>query len=133
MKIKTAELIGRQLDYAVALSAGGTGFRYDTIASYWITIDGKHYVLSNGWSEDQCYTPSTNWLRGGPIIEREKIQTSFGHGLNAKLWFAERYRNYAAGRDTASQQYGPTPLIAAMRCFCASKLGNEVDVPEELD
>lgn len=28
--------------------------------------------------------------------------------------------------------YGPTPLIAAMRCFVASKLGDEVEVPDEL-
>lgn len=27
---------------------------------------------------------------------------------------------------------GPTPLIAAMRCFVASKLGDEVEIPEEL-
>jgi hypothetical protein len=27
---------------------------------------------------------------------------------------------------------GPTPLIAAMRCYVASKLGDEVDIPEEL-
>jgi hypothetical protein len=27
---------------------------------------------------------------------------------------------------------GPTPLIAAMRCYVASKLGDEVEVPEEL-
>ena len=27
---------------------------------------------------------------------------------------------------------GPTPLIAAMRCFCCSKLGDEVEVPDEL-
>jgi len=29
-------------------------------------------------------------------------------------------------------QEGDTPLIAAMRCYVASKLGDEVDVPEEL-
>ena len=29
-------------------------------------------------------------------------------------------------------QFGPTPLIAAMRCYVASKLGDEVEVPEEL-
>lgn len=28
--------------------------------------------------------------------------------------------------------YGPTPLIAAMRGHVASKLGDEVEVPEEL-
>ena len=123
MKIKTAELIGRQLDYAVALSAGGTGFRYDTIASYWITIDGKHYVLSNGWSEDQCYTPSTNWLRGGPIIEREII--SICTQMTNKDWMAESFHGDIDG-------FGPTPLIAAMRCYVASKLGDTVEIPEEL-
>jgi hypothetical protein len=29
-------------------------------------------------------------------------------------------------------QTGPTPLIAAMRCYCCSKLGDEVEVPEEV-
>jgi hypothetical protein len=27
---------------------------------------------------------------------------------------------------------GPTPLIAAMRCYVASKLGDTVEIPEEL-
>lgn len=126
MKIKTAELIGRQLDYAVALSAGGTGFRYDTIASYWITIDGKHYVLSNGWSEDQCYTPSTNWLRGGPIIEREAIT------LVPMPTVARGPFTHWAAISSPHIYTGPTPLIAAMRCYCASKLGNTVEIPEEL-
>jgi hypothetical protein len=29
-------------------------------------------------------------------------------------------------------QNGPTPLIAAMRCYVASKFGDEVETPEEL-
>ena len=37
------------------------------------------------------------------------------------------------GYDVQEIKYsGPTPLIAAMRCYVASKLGDEVDVPEEL-
>ncbi len=28
--------------------------------------------------------------------------------------------------------HGPTPLIAAMRCYVASKLGDEIEIPEEL-
>ena len=35
-------------------------------------------------------------------------------------------------RDQTKMVYGPTALIAAMRCYVASKLGEEVDVPEEL-
>ena len=30
------------------------------------------------------------------------------------------------------RDYGPTPLIAAMRCYCCAKLGDEVDIPDEL-
>jgi hypothetical protein len=30
------------------------------------------------------------------------------------------------------QEHGPTPLIAAMRCFVASKLGDEIEIPKEL-
>jgi hypothetical protein len=45
-------------------------------------------------------------------------------------------RRYAAGigqHDTANDfAQGPTPLIAAMRCYVASQLGDEVEVPEEL-
>ena len=28
--------------------------------------------------------------------------------------------------------WAETPLVAAMRCYVASKLGDEVDIPEEL-
>jgi hypothetical protein len=33
---------------------------------------------------------------------------------------------------TAIKGYGHTPLIAAMRCYVASKLGDEVEIPQEL-
>jgi hypothetical protein len=29
-------------------------------------------------------------------------------------------------------EYGPTPLIAAMRCYVAAKLGDTVEIPEDL-
>ena len=62
-------------------------------------------------------SPSTDWSQGGPIIEREGIGIfPLGNG-----------RGWAAGLRS-----GPTPLIAAMRCYVASKLGDEVDVPTEL-
>ena len=33
---------------------------------------------------------------------------------------------------TPAHAEGKTPLIAAMRCYVESKLGSEVDIPEEL-
>lgn len=74
------------------------------------------------------WRPSIKWAQGGPIIEREGISiVSQGdaHEWVASLW------NYNA-QDWNSHTTGPTPLIAAMRCFVASKLGDEVDMPEHL-
>ena len=40
--------------------------------------------------------------------------------------------NFDGKAKSYGHAFGPTPLIAAMRCFVASKLGDEVDVPDEL-
>lgn len=131
MKIKTADLTGRLLDWAVAVSLGGTGLCYDTIGTWWITVDGKDRALSSGWSEAQNFNPSTNWRQGGPIIEREWVELHNGSNLHPNLWGACKWGESDAGIPLW-EGAGPTPLIAAMRCFVASRLGDEVDVPEEL-
>lgn len=96
MRIKTNELSGAALDWAVARCEG---------------------VIYHGpaWTKY-----STDWAQGGPIIEREKI-TIFQTG---KDWMG--YIRH----DTES--FAPTPLIAAMRCYVTSKLGDDIDIPEEL-
>jgi hypothetical protein len=38
----------------------------------------------------------------------------------------------AWGWPKANGFWGDTPLIAAMRCFVTSKLGDEIEIPEEL-
>lgn len=68
-------------------------------------------------------TPSTDWAQGGPIIEREHIGT---------YHFVLPEDGWAASVFDDPIYVGPTPLIAAMRCYVASKLGDEVEVPEEL-
>ena len=76
-------------------------------------------AMLKGTIED--YHPSTNWSQGGPIIEREGITLRCGlHGWDAEL------------EEFDAISHGPTPLIAAMRCLVASKLGDEVEIPEEL-
>jgi hypothetical protein len=64
---------------------------------------------------------STNWAQGGPIIERERIEVRPYDGVK---WIATD--------NLTNHTVGPTPLIAAMRCYVASKLGDDIDVPEEL-
>jgi len=74
-----------------------------------------------------CVQFSRQWAHGGPIIEREGIDV-FHTERAGPVWEAE-IQTAPMKRIFAR---GPTPLIAAMRCFVASKLGDEVDVPEEL-
>ena len=65
---------------------------------------------------NEPYMPSVDWAQGGPIIEREGIAL-------------EKYRDYWVANPTRDPTvHGPTPLIAAMRCYVASKLGDEVEV-----
>jgi hypothetical protein len=61
------------------------------------------------WWED--YSPSTNWVQAGVIIEREG------------LTITHQQNRWAAQTDDDLFAFGPTPLIAAMRCYVASKQG----------
>jgi len=97
--MKTNDLIGDQLDWAVA------------------KCEGREY--DGAWVENF----SSNWLLCGPIIEREKIAIEPGADAFDQPWYATINRSYGGG---------PTPLIAAMRCFVTSKLGDTVEIPEEL-
>ena len=119
MKIKTSELTGAALDWAVARLEFPEHSSYDL--EVWVT------PLPCDDPEDFKYQPSTDWAQGGPIIDKNRIGVE-PWGADAQ-WLAQTYN--AAGR-VIFRQYGPTPLIAAMRCYVASKLGDEVEVPDEL-
>ena len=123
MKVKTSELTGISLDYAVALASGAEAFQSDDIR-WFFTLHGDTYVLSNGWG-GMSYQPSDNWVIGGPIIEQEGITVCHGSPVHGLEWLA-------CDRSSTHIQHGPSYLIAAMRCFCTIKLGEEVELPEKL-
>ena len=77
--------------------------------------------------EDE-FEPSENWADGGPIIEREWLDvTPWPNESDEDLrWQCKQHDSI----DCVA--FGPTPLIAAMRCYVASKLGDEVEVPSDL-
>ena len=115
MKIKVSETTNTQLDWLVAKCEG-------------INITFGEHGPSGQWG---MY--STNWSQGGPIIEREKLSASFCQAPNAlggDCWIAT-YPAWPA-KEGAVWAEGPTPLIAAMRCYVANTLGEEVEVPDEL-
>ena len=103
--MKTSELTGAALDWAVAKAEG-----HDVDdPTWWPDFGGE-----------SCY--STDWNEGGPIIERERINIRDDGG-----------DQWAADDNIRATAYGSTPLVAAMRCYVASQLGDEVNVPEEVE
>lgn len=115
VKIKTAELVGPALDWAVAKCEGEK-----------IVIRKNELWIEGGPLDDRdtFYIPSESWEQGGPIIERERINTAWDELW--KQWAAPDKRNAGVSFMAA------TPLIAAMRSFVASKFGDELEIPIEL-
>jgi len=119
--MRTSELTGAALDWAVAKCEGGE----NTVDTWWIHIYGKDWTLRKKCQ--RSWSPSTDWAQGGPIIERERIDLNWDVTISRPvegLWFA--------CVDDGDDVTGPTPLVAAMRCYVASQLGDEIDVPKEL-
>ncbi len=117
--IKVAEATGATLDWLVAKCEGkvvNDRFR-------------AHQGLIKGMWGAIRYKPSTNWAQGGPIVEQhiaaftEESDDQVRAHAKPYLMAIGVYRHQAVGT---------TKLIAAMRCYVASKLGETVEVPEEL-
>jgi len=106
--MKTSEMTGAALDWAVA--------NCEKVPEYILNKPYRALELIELYS--------TDWSQGGPIIERELIKIDPRKGAwEATIW------NECA---TLNPSYGPTPLIAAMRCYVASKLGDEIEIPKGL-
>lgn len=129
--MKTSELIGPALDWAVAMCEGFTD--YDPLTEKMLT-PRKEY----GWVDLCDYRFSTDWYQGGPIIQHEEIEmhvipagrdpANWVGALDTDTWAT----NICVPDADYVRMFGPTPLIAAMRCFVASKLGDDINIPEGL-
>ena len=143
MKIKTAELTGKALAYAVHMASGGSYWtrsnaKWDTNEGYtdWVLDKSglNRYVFDGSrsraghWEVLETWAPDTDWSQGGPIIERERVDLLHCHP--GSVYHNSGVNGIASMRSLFAD--GPTVLIAAMRCYVASKLGDEVEVPEEL-
>ena len=125
MKVKTADLIGPALDWAVAVVEGLTE------EHAWTTIEIFKAIRAGGG-----YWYSTDWSAAGPLIERDCIGLEKHRLEGQRQWAACDWHPVVIHGHTCLERskyvYGPTPLIAAMRCVVAANLGDEVDVPDEL-
>jgi hypothetical protein len=121
MKLKTTELQRSALDWAVAkCEFNEPHYEPDD----WLVYVTERDSDDDGW----IFKPSTDWSQGGPIIEREWLDvTPWPNESDEDMrWQCKQHDSI----DCVA--FGPTPLVAAMRCYVASKLGDEVKVPKEI-
>lgn len=136
--IKTSELTGPQLDWMVAkciAQVHDNALLNGSIMHGW-WISGL-FTDPNYWIRTDEFSPSTDWAQGGPLIDANDIALS---PLPDGLWRAyipegtvlvSRAKSCLEVFKWKFKQEGYHPLIAAMRCFVYSKMGETVDIPEE--
>lgn len=118
VEVKTAELTGAALDWAVAKAEGMPALIYPTDPHYvYIDMPGRG-----------CgpYMPSHAWFEGGPLIEKYKLDIGAPMENQNGPWNAATEWAHPLGYK------GDTPLIAACRAIVASVFGETVSVPTEL-
>lgn len=136
MKVRTQELIGPALDWAVDQSEGKLITLFcGVMVRNGPTMSPTHNDPLVKWN------PSTNPAQSWPIIERERLSchpvyisgtSESGAEVAVPNGWVCFYTPRLFWQSVRFRQAGPTLLIAAMRCLVTSKLGDEVEVPDEL-
>lgn len=114
MKLQTIELDGAVLDWAAAKCKFPDAHTNDI--EVWIQ------PLSCDDPADFAFEPSTNWLQGGPIIQRERI--TICPNTDSTWW--------AVHPGAELEVHGATALQAAVRAYVHAKFGDEIEVPDDL-
>lgn len=109
-KHPVAELSGALLDAAVAMAEGRA-------LLYEVSGDPARCLVDGA-----PFDSSENWALAGPIIERERIALIPG-APDTGNWGA-----HLGGPLGAEILWAPTPLIAAMRAYVASRFGETVEI-----
>lgn len=116
IEVKTAELIGPALDWAVA-KADGVSIRL-------LSKDNpqEKWQVQKQWRMDGPYWPSQDWSQCGPLIAKHRVS----------IIYSDEVCNPCAWTDSTADWHAETPIIAACRAIVAAKLGDTVQVPKEL-
>ena len=128
MKIKTAELSGKALDFAVAESLGA----YIGMVKPYINTDREEEALifpdnvPFQWAHG-VFAPSTRWGHCGPLIE----------GYSPVITICQaKIRTEIATLENDVAKTGVGLALTYLESFCRAlvslKLGDEVDIPDEL-
>jgi hypothetical protein len=145
VELKTAELTGQALDWAVAKCSEMPLFTMgdEWPGNYSVTMTAAEKPIlildftGRMWREYQGVTvpwePSTNWAQGGPLLDKYATMV-FSRDSSADVMiggFWNPSREAACEKKTPNA-YGPSILVALCRAIVAANLGSVVQVPAEL-
>lgn len=139
-KVSVFGLKGAALDWAVA-AAQNEQYKEDRLVKWSReepTLPAKiEREKSLGSYTYHLYSPSTDWNCGGEIIVENGVSVS--HRDNSpSIWdaiikpdfYSSGIPNSGVKKEVIAS--GPTPLIAAMRCYVISVLSDEIVIPDDL-
>ena len=121
--MKTADLVGRMLDYYVGKAEGEDPMLMGSVVVARNKTDG-----GNQWTQGPLLLAySTNWTQCGPLIAKYKVCLDAGDGsfTGNKTWEAHLAEN--APVHANEEVTGSTPLQAICRAVVRAAFGDEVD------
>lgn len=127
MKVKTSELSGKPLNYALAVAEWGPPTEVAQngafgATTFWWDHDGrKSDKIMTIDMYHEGFNPSENWSNGGPLIEKHDLFVG-----------KDRYERYYAGLDETVMRDNDHILPAVCRVVVAIKFGDEVEIPNTL-
>lgn len=142
IEVKTAELSGAALDWAVAQAADVQFFQ---MGANWpgnsavneaarlgpvVIMDLVGKLRLGAGSCFVAWSPSTDWSQGGPLIHKHAIEVE---PADRYAEFGNQWGATMIGRKSdVCWAGGDTPLVAACRVLVLGSLGIVVSVPREL-
>jgi len=127
MEVSTSQLSGAALNWAVA-EAEGLNIR---IA---LPNPEPHVIrIIVGDEPNRSFSPSTDWNVAGPLLHDEKftVKPCLAGEVSGK-WMASRQLSVTEPSGGQHTYYGDTPLVAILRCYVSKKLGDTVELPDQL-
>lgn len=128
IEVRTADLIGPALDWAVGMAVDGTCIDCTGSVPRWKfpTLEASVWGGDVELGDIERYSPSTDWSQGGPLIEKYRIRITPEY---EGQWYADLYRD---DEEPLASAEGSTALIAVCRSVVAVEFGEVVQAPKEL-
>jgi len=132
VNLEVAELTGAALEWAVA------GCIPDGTRVIYFDEDTGEPLYYDDCAGNQQFSPTTDWGQAGPLLVQHEIgvqpvyQDGVFHCWNARVRSLEYDECGEAVEGSDADSYGPTYLVAAMRCLVRLKMGPALDIPGAL-